>query len=305
LLGSVVVAELTGAGIPVVSVDRAPRRSRDRREAGVTEVVADVRQTDWWSSIAGCDVVVNLIGTGDHRGSQEQPEQDLIDNCATALAALEAVRAIGATRVWYASTRQVYGVAGSLPVDESHPPSPIDVNGVHRFAAESYHAVYARTCELAFGILRFTNLYGPSMRPDAPMFLARWLAQARRGEPFEVWGGTQVRDLLHVDDAARALIAALPHCSPAGTVLNCGGAEATTLLDLAARLGKLGLKHRVIPYPPDRAALEIGDFTSDSSRLTRMTGWRPTVRLDDGLREAVQAAGLLRAPSTSGGRVRG
>ena len=93
-----------------------------------------------------------------------------------------------------------------------HPLRPVDVNGVNKMAGEAYHLLYRDVYGIKTRSLRLTNVYGPGMRiKDARQtFLGIWLRRVIEGEPFEVWGGEQRRDLLYVDDAADAfLVAAL------------------------------------------------------------------------------------------------
>jgi UDP-glucose 4-epimerase len=295
LVGTALLRVLCDRDAHVVSVDLRPAAVED-----VESVLADIREDGWEDCLAGCELLVNLVGTGDHLRSMELPFDDLECNCTTALAALRAARVAGIRDVCYASTRQVYGRIRTLPVDEDHPLVPLDVNGVHRRAAEEYHRVYARSHDLRYSIVRLTNVYGPDLvRGESPMFLARWLSQAARGEPFDVWGGDQTRDLLYADDAARALLAAATACSPDGPIFNCGGGEGLRLADLAAHLGRFGLPYRIIPYPGDRAPIEIGGFIADDRRLRAATGWHPEVDLDEGLRTTLTAYGL--ATATRGG----
>src|SRR3546814_7232401 len=71
-----------------------------------------------------------------------------------------------------------------------------DINGIHKYAAESYHLLFARVYGLRTTALRLTNVFGPRMRiRDAKQtFLGIWLRHAIENTRFEVWGGDQKRD---------------------------------------------------------------------------------------------------------------
>src|SRR5262249_4724066 len=141
-------------------------------------------------------------------------------------------------RIIYASTRQVYGQPQYLPVDERHPVNPVDVNGINKFAGESYHRLYHDVYKLGTTVLRLTNTYGPGMRiKDArQMFLGVGVRRFLEGRPFEVWGGEQRRDFRYVEDVANAFIAAALPPATVGQVLNVGGSETITLRRLAQML---------------------------------------------------------------------
>src|SRR4051812_3321640 len=102
-------------------------------------VAADQRDADAMrESVAGQDVVFNLVGQLSHIDSMRDPLADLEANARAQLVLLEACRAANPeARIVYASTRQVYGRPEYVPVDERHPTHPSDVNGIHKLAARS------------------------------------------------------------------------------------------------------------------------------------------------------------------------
>ena len=114
----------------------------------------------------------------------EDPFADLELNCAAQLALLENCRRHNpGVRIVFAGTRQVYGRPRTLPVSEEHPIDPVDVNGIHKLAAEWYHLLYGRVYGPAVSVLRLTNTYGPRMRVrDARQtFLGVWIKQLLTG----------------------------------------------------------------------------------------------------------------------------
>ena len=235
--------------------------------------------------VAGADVVFNLAGQRSHTDAMRDPLTDLHHNCHAHLALLDAVRnAAPGALVVFSSTRQVYGRVSKLPADETERVDPVDVNGVHKAAAERYHRLYHEVHGLATVVLRLTNTYGPRMRVrDARQgFLGAWIRAVCRGEPFEVWGGSQLRDFNYVDDVVDAFIrvAALR-----GGVYNLGGPRAISLQEVADLLvdANGGGSYRVMGMPAEAAAIDIGDYVGDYSALRRATGWEPTTELRDGL----------------------
>lgn len=87
--------------------------------------------------VQGQDLIFNLAGQVSHIDSMTDPMTDLDINCRAQLSLLEACRYNNPmTKIVYAGTRQVYGKPIYLPVDEHHPISPTDVNGINKVAAE-------------------------------------------------------------------------------------------------------------------------------------------------------------------------
>jgi len=242
--------------------------------------------------LAGQDFLFNLAAQTSHLDSMTAPGDDLAINCAAQLQLLEACRTVnpGITIV-HAGTRQIYGRPNYLPVDERHPLRPVDVNGVNKMAGEAYHLLFHDVYGIKSRSLRLTNVYGPGMRiKDARQtFLGIWLRRLIEGEPFEVWGGEQRRDLLYVDDAAEAFLHAAVTREAEGLALNVGGDEPCSLVDLAEAIivAHGGGKYEIREFPAERKRIDIGDFVTDDRRFRIISGWRPHVRLADGLRRSL------------------
>jgi UDP-glucose 4-epimerase len=212
LIGSAIARRLVSLGTEVLLVD-----SMIPDYGGNLANIADIRDrvavniADIRGGFAlphlltGQDFLFNLAAQTSHLDSMSSPEDDLAINCTAQLQLLEACRAVNpGIAIVHAGTRQIYGRPEYLPVDERHPLRPVDVNGVNKMAGEAYHLLYRDVYGIKTRSLRLTNVYGPGMRiKDARQtFLGIWLRRVIEGEPFEVWGGEQRRDLLYVDDAA-------------------------------------------------------------------------------------------------------
>ena len=238
--------------------------------------------------LPGQEIIFNLAGQTSHLDSMHDPQLDLELNCSAQLSLLDAWRRLAPQALTvFASTRQIYGRPDYLPVDEAHPLRPVDINGVHKLAGESYHRLYGEVYGLKTSILRLTNTYGPRMRvKDARQtFLGVWISSALMGRPFEVWGGDQLRDFAYVDDVVEALLLAASRPAAAGGVFNLSGAPpAASLLDTAKLLARLtGTGFEVKEFPAERRRIDIGDYYADDSSFRRNTGWAPRVDLEEGL----------------------
>lgn len=114
------------------------------------------------------------------------PFADLEINARAQLSILETCREFNpGVRIVYAGTRQIYGRPEALPVSETHPIRPVDINGVHKVAAAWYHDLYWRVYGIPTCTLRLTNTYGPRMRiKDARQtFVGVWVRHVLEGGP--------------------------------------------------------------------------------------------------------------------------
>lgn len=243
--------------------------------------------------VGGVDYIFNLAGNVSHLDSMFQPHRDLELNCAAQLTLLEACRSFNPhVKIIFTSTRQVYGKPVYLPVDEHHRIMPLDINGIHKLAAENYHMLYNRVYGMRTVCLRLTNTYGPRqlLRHNRQGFIAWFIRQALDGGVIELFGeGRQRRDLNYVDDVVEALLLAGASETAEGEIFNLGSGEPTSLADLASQLLALTGRGSVnpVPFPLERQLIDIGNFYSSYQKIETALGWRPRTPLGEGLSRTI------------------
>ena len=257
--------------------------------------IADVRQQSTMNYLVrDQDVIFNLAGQVSHIDSMQDPYTDLEINCRSQLSILEACRRYNAgVKVVFAGTRQVYGKAEHLPVSESHLVRPCDVNGINKAAGEYYHLVYNNVFGVRACSLRLTNVYGPRqlIKHNRQGFIGWFIRLAVENREIQIYGdGRQLRDFVYVDDATEAFLCAGATDASNGQVFNVGGLEPISHRDLVQTLIAVAGsgRYRFVDWPPEKKAIDIGDFYADSSLIERTLGWRPTTALREGLRATVE-----------------
>jgi UDP-glucose 4-epimerase len=93
-----------------------------------------------------------------------------------------------------------------------------------------------------------------------------------------------------VDDCVNALLLAGSSDISNGKVYNLGSSEVIKLKDLAKKMTDLGFggEFKIVPFPEDRKAIDIGDYYSDYSLINKELGWEPKVSLMEGLKKTVK-----------------
>ncbi|MFV2018669.1 NAD-dependent epimerase/dehydratase family protein [Micromonospora sp. LOL_023] len=253
MLGSQVVARLTGDGAEVVGIDlREPAAAAP----GISyrHLVGDVR-----------DPAVLRIAFG---------RVDAVVHCAAALpsypaaqirsivvdgsrAVLDAARAAGVPRLVYISSTAVYGLPRQVPTPEDHPYAPVDTYSTAKADAERLALGY-RDADLVLPVLRPKTFLGPG-RMGLFSMLFQW---AQEGRNFPVLGDGRVRiQMLHVADLVDAIVTVLrAPAAVANDTYNIGAAQFGTLRDdFQAVLDAAGHGRRVVSLParPTRAALGL------------------------------------------------
>lgn len=294
-IGSNIALTLLREGAHVTIVDAlvegcgANPHNLDEAGGAIRVIRADIGDPESMSeAVPGQQVIFNLAGEISHTNSVCYPERDLDLNARSHLRFLESCRRWAPkARIVYASSRQIYGTPQYLPVDERHPVHPSDFNGVHKFAAETYHRLFATIHGLETVSLRLTNVYGPRQALHLPWqgFIATFVARVLRGETLRVFGdGKQLRDMLYVDDAVeaflRAALAPLPESSP-GLAVNVGGPRPLSLTEIARTVAGRDVTH--VPFPESRRLIDIGSYYADDSLLRTWTGWAPRVEFAEGI----------------------
>ncbi len=299
-IGSTLARALVALDADVLLVDSlipdygGNRFNIDGIEDRVRVSTTDVRERDVMNRlVVGQEVIFNLAGQVSHIDSMRDPYTDLEINCRSQLTLLEACRHHNsAAKVVFAGTRQVYGKPDRLPVDESHLVRPTDVNGINKAAGEYYHLLYNNVFGVRACSLRLTNVYGPRqlIRHNRQGFIGWFIRLAVEGGTIQIYGdGSQLRDFVHVEDAADAFLRAGADDTCNGEVFNVGGGQPVSHRDLTSMLIDVAGSGRIeyVAWPAEKKVIDIGSFYADSSKFHRVTGWAPAIGLRDGLASTI------------------
>jgi UDP-glucose 4-epimerase len=230
--------------------------------------------------VPGLDAIVHLAAATSVLGSIERPSEVHRTNVEMTAGLLELARTAGIDAFVLASTNAVVGDVGQSTISEILPLAPLTPYGGTKAAGEMLLSGYAGAFGMRTPAVRLTNVYGPGMG-HKDSFVPRLMRAAASGGEVEIYGdGEQRRDLVHVSDAALALVTAASSW-PAGPVI-IGGSRSYTVNELteSAReaTGRPIAARRVAPKPGEMPAVVV-----DISRA-RSRGFEPSVSLVDGMR---------------------
>ena len=282
-------------GYEVTVVDNLASGNRDNLPAaaefheldvGSPEAAALVREGQF-------DVISHLAAQIDVRRSVSDPLFDATVNVLGTLNLIEALRAAGGgARFIFSSTGgAIYGDFVTPPNREPMPKDPESPYGIAKLSAELYLAAYGRLYGIDTVALRYANVYGPRQDPHGEAgVVAIFCNRILDGRPLTVFGdGRQTRDYVFVKDVARAnLVAAEGPLPPRGELdaraFNVGTGVETSVLTLAESLARAAGSASPVEHAPARAG-ELQRSAVSVEKAASVLGWRPEVRLEDGLRE--------------------
>ncbi len=250
-------------------------------------------------AIADADVVVHLAAAVGVKLVVERPIETIERNVRGTEHVLEAARRYGC-RVFLASTSEVYGkqarVDGALFRETDDVTLGVSMRwsyacskALDEYLARAYH----QTQGLPVVIGRFFNTVGPRQTGAYGMVIPRFVDWALAGQPIQVYGdGRQVRVFTHVHDTVRALWALMNEPRAEGEIVNVGGEEPITMLDLAHRIKAMTASASDVVLVPYEAAYGAGfeDIrmrVPDLGKLRALVGYRPEFSLDAILRDMV------------------
>ncbi len=203
-------------------------------------------------------------------------------------------------RILQASTSEVYGDPEVHPQPEGYwgrvnPIGPRSCYDEGKRCAETLFFDYYRQHKLDIKVARIFNTYGPRMHPDDGRVVSNFIVQALRGNPITVYGkGNQTRSFCYVDDLIDGLVRLMGSERGFTGPVNLGNPVEFTILELAEKViqltkSKSRIKYK--PLPQDDPRQRQPDIALAKKRLK----WKPTVALEDGLKETIRYfRGLLK-----------
>jgi UDP-glucose 4-epimerase len=215
---------------------------------------------------------------------------DIQENIVCSTRLFEEAAKGGVKTIFFASSGgTVYGPY-DRPISERDLPHPICAYGVSKLTTEHYLRLCCREFDVQGLALRFGNPYGrlqndPNrMQGAIEVFLNRLIAN----EPIHIWGdGHIVRDYFHVQDLVAAVEGLANHKVQGFDVFNVGSGTGHSLLQILSLMAKItGLNPKISFMSP--RAIDVPISILDISKLQNVTGWRPRVGLEEGIRKEWQ-----------------
>lgn len=234
------------------------------------------------------DVVNHHAAQMDVRRSVKDPEFDATTNILGTINLLQNSVKYGVKKFMFASTGgAVYGEQDYFPADEKHKQQPKSPYGISKLAVEKYLYFYNSEHKLNYTILRYANIYGPRQNPFGEAgVVAIFSTKLLKGEQPIINGhGKQTRDYVFVGDVVKANVLALK--DEACDVYNIGTGIETDVNQLFNYINDITKAGKEEKHGPAAAGEQLRSVIT-SDKLFNKFGWRPSTKLEDGLKATVE-----------------
>ena len=228
------------------------------------------------------DAVVNLAAQAGVRYSVENPWAYVDSNVVGFLNILECCRHYPVRHLVYASSSSVYGGNEKTPFsEEDRVDNPVSLYAATKKADELMAGCYSHLYGLKATGLRFFTVYGPWGRPDmSPMLFASAILA---GEPIRVFNhGDMLRDFTYIDDIVEGVVRVLDRVPEKHEVFNIGCSSPVKLMDFISEMERaLGREAEKVMLPMQPG--DVYQTYADTSKLERELGYKPSVKLREGI----------------------
>jgi UDP-glucose 4-epimerase len=283
-IGSNLAEKLLAEGHKVTVMDNISTGKRENIPKDAEFFELDIANLDSIKAIfKNKDVVFHVAAIPRISRSIENPAESFSSNVTGTLNVLLASRDAGVRRVVYSASSSAYGIQEKLPLSEDMRSRPLNPYALTKYIGEELCKEFTDLYGLDTISLRYFNVYGQKMdiRGEYATVIGKFLRLKSEGKPLTIVGdGKQTRDFTHVDDIVTANVLAMRIECGGGEVINTGGGDRHSVLEIADLIG--GEKVHV----PQRPA-EIRDTLADITKAKRILAWEPKVGFKEGIERLI------------------
>lgn len=219
------------------------------------------------------DTIIHLAGLTGNIACETNPEKAFLTNVFGTLNILKSSTKLK-PKIIFISTGEIYGQTKNK-VNECTLAKPVNVYGVTKMMSENLILNYSTDYKTPAIILRFSYCYGENFtkRGFSSMF-----KKAVRGEKIQVFGGDQVLDLLHFDDAVNAILKSITYDKT--EIFNIGSGKTQSLISIINKLKKImgnDVNYDILPY----RGFEVKTCKLNINKAKKKLKFEPLIKLDD------------------------
>ena len=282
-LGRYTAKHFNTLGYEVYALGHGKWQQSEQAKWGIDHLAfGDVTLTNLKKINIKFDLIIHCGGGGSVTFSMHEPMKDFQRSVESTLAVLEYMRLHNSeAKLIYPSSPAVQGLHSDMPIKEDDDCNPVSLYGVHKKIAEDLCLSYAEHFSLNVSIIRFFSIYGDYLQKQLLWDAANKFVGGSGQAIF--WGtGNETRDWIHVDDAV-SLISSVANAFDAPRIINGGSGRKYTVKEILTLLSKALGTDQSFAFNQQVREGDPKYYWSDTTKAM-LTGWRPTVAFEDGVR---------------------
>ncbi len=233
------------------------------------------------------DMIIHLAGRAGVRPSIEKPVDYIKSNILGTINLLELMKKHNIKKMIFASSSSVYGnCEADIFSEDLKVTEPISPYAATKSACEQFCYTYHKLYDINIICLRFFTVYGPRQRPDLAINKFTRLIEA--GMPVPVFGdGTTKRNYTYIDDIISGIEGAIEYDKTPYEIINLGGGEVITLIDMVKILEKNIGKKAIIQKLPMQPG-DVNKTVCDYSKAHKLLNYTPKTTFEEGIRKFIE-----------------
>ena len=270
-LGRALIPKLVSDGFNCISISK--KSSRNKLVKNIKCDITNFRKLNLIINKFKPDIIIHLAGLTGNIACETNPKKAFLTNVFGTLNILKSSIKLK-PKIIFISTGEIYGKTKNK-VNENALPKPVNIYGITKMLSENLILNYSTDYRTPAIILRFSYCYDENFtkRGFSSMF-----KKAISGEKIQIFGGDQILDLLHFDDAVHAILKSITYNKT--EIFNIGSGKSQSLISIINKLKKImnnDVNYTLLPY----RGFEVRTCKLNINKAKKNLKFKPSTKLDD------------------------
>ena len=270
-LGQALIPKLVSDGFNCISISK--KSSRNKLVKNIKCDITNFRKLNLVINKFKPDIIIHLAGLTGNIACETNPKKAFLTNVFGTLNILKSSIKLK-PKIIFISTGEIYGKTKNK-VNENALPKPVNIYGITKMLSENLILNYSTDYRTPAVILRFSYCYDENFtkRGFSSMF-----KKAISGEKIQIFGGDQILDLLHFNDAIHAILKSITYNKT--EIFNIGSGETQSLISIINKLKKImnnDVNYVLRPY----RGFEVKTCKLNINKAKKNLKFKPSTKLDD------------------------
>ena len=276
-LGQSLISKLVSNGFDCLSISR--KSNRNKLVKNIKCDITNFRKLNFVINKFKPDIIIHLAGLTGNIACETNPKKAFLTNVFGTLNILKSSIKLK-PKIIFISTGEIYGKTKNK-VSETTLPKPVNIYGITKMLSENLILNYSANCKTPAIILRLSYCYDENFTKRGFSLMFK---KAISGEKIQVFGGNQILDLLHFNDAIHAILKSITYNKT--EIFNIGSGEPQSLISIINKLKKImnkDVNYDLLPY----RGFEVKTCKLNINKARKNLKFKPSIRLDSILRRMV------------------